>query len=68
MEEFIQEFLIEGSYRLHQFDRDFVELGKNPASNELLTGIFRTIHTIERTGGAIGLKYRLRKKPIYYMT
>jgi chemotaxis protein histidine kinase CheA len=45
-----------------------VELGKNPASNELLTGIFRTIHTIERTGGAIGLKYRLRKKPIYYMT
>ncbi|MFZ0928459.1 MAG: hypothetical protein WAN11_07655 [Syntrophobacteraceae bacterium] len=61
MEEFIQEFLIEGSQRLDQFDRDFVEPKKNPASNELIAGIFGAIHTLEGANRAIGLKHGLKK-------
>ena len=56
MDEFIQEFLIEGSELLDQLDRDFVELEKNPDSKELVARIFRAIHTLKGTSGTIGLK------------
>lgn len=56
MDEFIQEFLIEGSELLDQLDRDFVEFEKNPSSEELVARIFRAIHTLKGTGGTIGLK------------
>ena len=56
MDEFIPDFLIEGSELLDQLDRDFVELEKNPSSTELVAGIFRAIHTLKGTSGAIGLK------------
>jgi len=56
MDEFIQEFLIEGGELLDQLDRDFVELEKTPDSKELLARIFRAIHTLKGTGGALGLK------------
>ena len=56
MDEFIQEFLIEGSELLDQLDRDFVELEKNPDSKELVARIFRAIHTLKGTSGTIGIK------------
>jgi two-component system chemotaxis sensor kinase CheA len=56
MDEFIQEFLIEGGEILDQLDRDFVEFEKNPTSKELVARIFRAVHTLKGTGGTIGLK------------
>jgi two-component system chemotaxis sensor kinase CheA len=56
MDEFIQEFLIEGGELLDQLDRDFVEFEKNPSSKELVARIFRAIHTLKGTSGTIGLK------------
>jgi two-component system chemotaxis sensor kinase CheA len=56
MDEFIPDFLIEGSELLDQLDRDFVEFEKNPTSKELVARIFRAIHTLKGTSGAIGLK------------
>jgi two-component system chemotaxis sensor kinase CheA len=56
MDEFIQEFLIEGGEILDQLDRDFVEFEKNPDSKELVARIFRAVHTLKGTGGTIGLK------------
>jgi two-component system chemotaxis sensor kinase CheA len=56
MDEFIQEFLIEGGELRDQLDRDFVEFEKNPASMELVARIFRAVHTLKGTGGTIGLK------------
>jgi two-component system chemotaxis sensor kinase CheA len=55
MDEFIQEFLIEGGELLDQLDRDFVELEKHPDSKELVARIFRAVHTLKGTGGTIGL-------------
>ncbi len=56
MDEFIQEFLIEGGELLDQLDRDFVEFEQNPNSKELVARIFRAVHTLKGTGGTIGLK------------
>jgi two-component system chemotaxis sensor kinase CheA len=56
MNEFIQEFLVEGGELLDALDRDFVEFEKDPHSKELVARIFRTIHTLKGTGGTVGLK------------
>jgi two-component system chemotaxis sensor kinase CheA len=56
MDEFIQEFLVEGGELLDQLDRDFVEFEKNPNSKELVARIFRAVHTLKGTGGTIGLE------------
>lgn len=49
--EIIAEFLVESHENLDQLDRDLVELEKAPGSRELLSSIFRTIHTIKGTSG-----------------
>lgn len=51
MEEIVKEFLIESYDNLDQLDRDLVSLEKDPASKEILSSIFRTIHTIKGTCG-----------------
>ena len=56
MDEFVQDFLVEGSELLDQLDRNFVEFEKNPDSKELVAQIFRAIHTLKGTSGTIGLK------------
>ncbi len=56
MNEFIQEFLVEGGELLDALDRDFVEFEKDPHSKELVARIFRAIHTLKGTGGTVGLK------------
>ncbi|MCW2754254.1 MAG: CheA signal transduction histidine kinase [Marmoricola sp.] len=49
--EIIAEFLVESHENLDQLDRDLVELERRPGSRELLSSIFRTIHTIKGTSG-----------------
>ncbi len=51
MDEIVQEFLVESHENLDQLDRDFVALEQEPESRELLSSIFRTIHTIKGTSG-----------------
>jgi two-component system chemotaxis sensor kinase CheA len=49
--EIIAEFLVESHENLDQLDRDLVELEQHSGSRELLSSIFRTIHTIKGTIG-----------------
>jgi two-component system chemotaxis sensor kinase CheA len=58
--EIIAEFLVESHENLDQLDRDLVELEKSPGSRELLSSIFRTIHTIKGTSGFLAFN-RLEK-------
>lgn len=60
MDEIINEFLLESHENLDQLDRDFIELEKNPQDKELLTSIFRVIHTIKGTCGFLDF-YHLEK-------
>ncbi len=50
-DEIIQEFLVESYENLDQLDRDLVALEQQPGSRELLSSIFRTIHTIKGASG-----------------
>jgi two-component system chemotaxis sensor kinase CheA len=52
--ELIQEFLIESGENLARLDQEFVELEQKPSDRELLSSIFRTIHTIKGTCGFLG--------------
>ncbi len=60
MDDLIQDFLTETSENLEQLDVDLVALEKDHNNQELLSNIFRTIHTIKGTCGFIGLP-RLEK-------
>src|SRR5919205_4635550 len=51
MDEIVQEFVVESHENLDQLDRDLVALEQTPGSRELLSSIFRTIHTIKGTSG-----------------
>ncbi|WP_148615828.1 chemotaxis protein CheA [Nocardioides rubriscoriae] len=53
--EIVAEFLVESHENLDQLDRDLVELEQNPGSRELLSSIFRAIHTIKGTSGFLAL-------------
>ncbi|WP_375493184.1 chemotaxis protein CheA [uncultured Jatrophihabitans sp.] len=50
-DEIIQAFLVESTEGLDELDRDLVALEAEPGSHELLSRIFRTIHTIKGTSG-----------------
>ena len=56
----VQEFLVESHENLDQLDRDLVALEQQPGSKELLSSIFRTIHTIKGTSGFLAFN-RLEK-------
>src|SRR5687768_13984239 len=47
----VQEFLVESHENLDQLDQDLVALEADPGSRDLLSSIFRTIHTIKGTSG-----------------
>ena len=47
----VHEFLVESHENLDQLDQDLVALEQHPGSRELLSSIFRTIHTIKGTSG-----------------
>ena len=51
MDEIVAEFLVESHENLDQLDQDLVALERDPGSRELLSSIFRTVHTIKGTCG-----------------
>lgn len=51
IDEIVREFLVESHENLDQLDRDLVALEEAPRSRELLSSVFRTIHTIKGTSG-----------------
>ncbi|HEX7535956.1 MAG TPA: chemotaxis protein CheW, partial [Dermatophilaceae bacterium] len=51
MDEIVHEFLVESYENLDQLDQDLVALEGTPGSRELLSRVFRTIHTIKGTCG-----------------
>lgn len=60
MDEIVKDFLIESNENLDRLDRELVQLESNPTSKELLSSIFRTIHTIKGSCGFLGFT-RLQK-------
>ncbi len=56
MREIIQEFLAESLENLDQLDNEFVALEENPTDHEILSSIFRTIHSIKGTCGFLGFE------------
>jgi len=54
IDEVVAEFLVESRENLDQLDRDLVALEENPSSQELVAGIFRTVHTIKGSCGFLG--------------
>jgi two-component system, chemotaxis family, sensor kinase CheA len=50
-DEIVREFLVESYENLDQLDQDLVALEDQPGSHELLSRVFRTIHTIKGTCG-----------------
>ena len=60
MDEIVREFLVESYENLDQLEQDFVSLESDPGSKNLLSSIFRTIHTIKGTAGFLAFN-RLEK-------
>ena len=54
MDEIVREFLVESYENLDQLDQDLVALERSPGSRELLSRVFRTIHTIKGACGFLG--------------
>jgi two-component system, chemotaxis family, sensor kinase CheA len=58
--EIVGEFLMESHENLDQIDRDLVDLEQDPNSRDLISRIFRAIHTIKGTSGFLAFT-RLEK-------
>jgi len=54
MGEIVNEFLVESYENLDQLDQDLINLEQSPGDINILSSIFRTIHTIKGTCGFIG--------------
>lgn len=54
MDDLVKEFLVESSENLDRFDQEMVKLESDPKSRDLLSSIFRTIHTIKGSCGFLG--------------
>ncbi|WP_263359397.1 chemotaxis protein CheA [Acidicapsa ligni] len=60
MDELTREFLIESQEGLDRMERGLTDLEARPTDSELLSEIFRSVHTIKGTTGFLGFK-RLEK-------
>ena len=56
VDELIQEFLVESIENLDRFDGDLVKLESAPGHKELLSSIFRSIHSIKGACGFLGFQ------------
>jgi two-component system chemotaxis sensor kinase CheA len=54
MDEVINEFLVESYEGLDRLDTDLVDLEAQPDSHDVISSIFRTMHTIKGTCGFLG--------------
>ncbi|HTI85473.1 MAG TPA: chemotaxis protein CheW [Alphaproteobacteria bacterium] len=55
MDDLLREFLTESAESLAVLDLELVRLEKNPNDQELLSNIFRLVHTVKGTCGFLGL-------------
>lgn len=55
MDDLLSEFLTETSENLSVLDLELVKLEQNPNDHELLSNIFRLVHTVKGTCGFLGL-------------
>lgn len=55
MDDLLQEFITETTESLSKIDVEMVRLERNPNDHELLSDIFRLVHTIKGTCGFLGL-------------
>jgi two-component system chemotaxis sensor kinase CheA len=55
MDDLLREFLTESAESLARLDVELVELERNPNDQELLSNIFRLVHTVKGTCGFLGL-------------
>ncbi len=53
-EEILKDFLVESKENIEQLDEKFVELEQDPTDKELLSAIFRIMHTLKGTSGFFG--------------
>jgi two-component system, chemotaxis family, sensor kinase CheA len=60
MDDLVKDFLQESTENLDRLDQEFVRLESEPGNPELLSSIFRTIHTIKGSCGFLGFT-RLEK-------
>jgi len=54
MDDLIKDFLVESNENLDRLDNELVKLETDPSSKELLSSVFRTIHTIKGSCGFLG--------------
>jgi two-component system, chemotaxis family, sensor kinase CheA len=54
MDDLIKDFLVESNENLDRLDSELVKLETDPSSQELLSSVFRTIHTIKGSCGFLG--------------
>jgi two-component system chemotaxis sensor kinase CheA len=54
MDDIIKEFLVESHENLDRLDQELVQLESDPQSRDLLSSVFRTIHTIKGSCGFLG--------------
>lgn len=54
LDDIVKEFLVESYENLDQLDRDLVAIEDSPNDRDLLSSVFRTIHTIKGTCGFLG--------------
>ena len=55
MEDYIKDFLVETAEALAMLDNDLVRLESDPGDSQLISSIFRTLHTVKGTCGFLGL-------------
>jgi len=54
MDDLVRDFLVESGENLDRLDQELVQLESDPSSRDLLSSIFRTIHTIKGSCGLLG--------------
>src|SRR3569833_2938727 len=55
-EEILQEFLVEGRENLDRLERELVGFERDGATEESISAIFRTVHTVKGTAGFFGFE------------
>src|SRR5438552_790461 len=60
MDDLVRDVLVESGENLDRLDQELVQLESDPSSRDLLSSIFRTIHTIKGSCGFLGFA-RLEK-------
>ncbi|HEY0253052.1 MAG TPA: chemotaxis protein CheA, partial [Kofleriaceae bacterium] len=55
-EDILQEFLVEGRENLDRLERELVAFEKDGASDQSISALFRTVHTVKGTAGFFGFE------------